>query len=39
MLREYFKSGTVSWKVVLEALMKAGENNIADKIKQILLSS
>ena len=39
MLREYFKSGTVSWEVVLEALMKAGENNIADKIKQILLSS
>ena len=37
MLQEYFKSGTVSWEVVLEALRKAGEKNTADKIKQKLL--
>ena len=37
MLREYFKSGTVSWEVVIQSLIKAGENNTADKIQQMLL--
>ena len=32
MIREYMKSGEVSWKKVIEALIKAGEKNIADKI-------
>ena len=36
MIREYFKSDNVSWKKVLEALIKAGENNTADKIKRLL---
>ena len=36
MLQEYFKSGTVSWEVVLEALTKADEKDTADKIKQKL---
>ena len=38
MLQEYFKSGTVSWEVVLEALTKADEKNTVDKIKQKLYS-
>ena len=38
MIREYFKGGEVSWKRVLEALKKAGENNTADKINQLLAS-
>ena len=33
MIREYMKSGNVSWKKVIEALTKAGENAIADKIR------
>ena len=36
MIHEYCKSDNVSWKVVLQALMKAGENNIAEKIIQKL---
>ena len=32
MIREYMKSGDVSWKKVIEALTKAGEKSIADKI-------
>ena len=36
MIREYLKSGEVSWEVVLEALMKAGEKRTADKIKCLL---
>ena len=38
MLREYFKSGNVSWETVLEALIKAGEINTAKKIEKILHS-
>ena len=38
MIREYFKSGEVSWDKVLEALEKAGEQNTADKIKSLLLT-
>ena len=37
MLQEYFKSGTVSWEVVIQSLIKAGENNTADNIQQMLL--
>lgn len=36
MLREYLKSGTISWEVVIQALIKAGEKNTAEKIHQLL---
>ena len=36
MVREYFKSGEVSWNKVLEALTKAGEKTTADKIRRAL---
>ena len=36
MLREYFKSGDVSWKKVLEALAKAGEKVTLNKIQRLL---
>ena len=36
MIREYFKSGDVSWKKVLEALTKAGEKVTLNKIQRLL---
>ena len=36
MIHAYLKSGQVSWKVVLEALTKAGEIRTVDKIKRLL---
>ena len=39
MLREYFKSGNVSWETVLEALIKAGEINTVEKIEKYYIVS
>ena len=36
MIREYIRSGEVSWEKVLEALQKAGEGDIAGKIRPLL---
>ena len=36
MIREYFKSGDISWKKVLEALRKAGEIATVNKIQRLL---
>ena len=36
MVREYFKSGEVSWNKVLEALTKAGEKATVDRIQRLL---
>ena len=36
MIREYLKSGNISWKKVLEALRKAGEKSTANKIQCLL---
>ena len=36
MIRDYLRSGQVSWKVVLEALTKAGEIRTVEKIKHLL---
>ena len=33
MIREYFKSGEVSWEKLLQALTDAGENRTVNKIK------
>ena len=36
MIREYCKSGDISWEKVLEALRKAGEEATANKIQRLL---
>lgn len=36
MIRDYLRSGQVSWKVVLEALTKAKEMSTVAKIKLLL---
>ena len=36
MIREYLKSGDISWEKVLEALRKAGEEATANKIQCLL---
>ena len=36
MIRDYCRSGEVSWESVLEALNKAGEKSTANKIKELL---
>ena len=36
MIREYLKSGDISWEKVLEALKKAGEEATANKIQCLL---
>ena len=36
MIREYCRSGDISWEKVLEALRKAGEGATANKIQRLL---